>query len=78
MARAGEFYKKTRTLPYRRDVPLKHYAEMRVYLSMAGWFIPPRTITALPDWLKHSVYEQAVWKWLALLVLLLVTVGVFA
>lgn len=77
VARAGEFYQKTRTLPYRRDVPLQHYAEMRVYLSMAGWFIPPRTIEALPGWLKHSVYGQAVWKWVALLVLLLVTVGVF-
>jgi len=77
VARSAEFYKKTRSLPYRRAVPLENYAEMRVYLSMAGWFIPPRTIEALPDWLKNNVYGQAIWKWLALLLLLLLTIGVF-
>ena len=35
--RAREFYEKTRTLPCRRDVPLKNYAGMRPYLSMNGW-----------------------------------------
>ena len=77
VARAEEFYQKTRTLPYRRDVPLKHYAEKRDYLSMASWMIPPRTIERLPDWLKRSVYEQAVWKWLALALLIAFTVVVF-
>jgi MscS family membrane protein len=77
VARAAEFYQKARTLPYRRDVPLKNYAEMRDYLSMASWTIPPRIIEALPDWLKHSVYRQAVWKWLALAAVIAVTVMVF-
>ena len=36
---AEEFYKKTRHLDYRRDVPLPHYMEKRPYLSMGGWFI---------------------------------------
>ncbi|MGD8843590.1 MAG: mechanosensitive ion channel, partial [Gammaproteobacteria bacterium] len=77
VARAGEFYQKTRSLPYRRDVPLENYAEMRAYLSMASWFIPPRAVEGLPGWLKTGLYGQALWKWLALVVLLLVTVAAF-
>jgi MscS family membrane protein len=77
VARAGEFYQKTRVLPYRRDIPLKNYAEKRDYLSMASWLIPPRIIEGLPDWLKYGVYEQAVWKWLALAILIPSTVLVF-
>ena len=77
VARAEEFYQKMRTLPYRRDVPLKDYAEKRVYLSMASWLIPPRTIDGLPDWLKRGVYDQAVWKWLALAGLIPLTIVLF-
>ncbi len=77
VARAGEFYKKTRVLPYRRDIPMQNYASMRHYLSMASGIIPPHSVAALPDWLKHNLYGQAVWKWLALIALLLITVGGF-
>jgi MscS family membrane protein len=77
VARAEEFYQKTRALPYRRDVPLKNYAEKRDYLSMASWMIPPRTIEGFPDWLKRGVYEQAVWKWFALAVLIPLTIALF-
>ena len=74
LARAGEYYQKIRGLPYRRDVPLKNYAEMRDYLSMSGVLISPRTTEGFPDWLKHSVYRQAVWKWIALVALVALTV----
>jgi len=77
VARAEEFYQKSRTLPYRRDVPLKDYAEKRVYLSMASWLIPPRTIDGFPEWLKRGVYEQAVWKWFALAGLIPLTIVLF-
>jgi MscS family membrane protein len=72
VARAEAFYQKVRSLPYRRDVPLKYYAEKRAYLSM-GSAIAPSTIEALPGWLKHSLYGQAVWKWLALAVVVALT-----
>jgi MscS family membrane protein len=77
VARAADFYRKTRALPYRRDVPLKNYAEKRDYLSMASWMIPPRAIEGFPDWLKRGVYEQAVWKWFALAVLIPLTIALF-
>jgi MscS family membrane protein len=76
VARAKEFYEKTRTLSYLRDVPLKNYVEMRPYLSMANWIIPPNTIEGFPDWLKRSVHQQAVWKWVALLILIALTTAV--
>jgi len=74
VARAEEFYKKTLTLPYRRDVPLENFAEIRHYLSVGGWMISRHTIERFPGWLKYSVYRQAVWKWIALIVLIATTV----
>ena len=70
VVRAEEFYEKGCTLPYRRDVPLKNCADMRPYLSIGGWMISSRTIEAFPAWLKHSVYQQAVWKRIALAMLI--------
>jgi len=69
VARAAEFYERTRTLPYRRDVPVENYAEMRHYLSLNGWMISSRTIEAFPGWLKQSLFSQAMWKWIALVLL---------
>ena len=77
--RANEFFRKTRALPYRRDIPLEDYAEKRHYLSMGGWTIPARDIERFPGWLKYSIFEQAVWKWIALTTLLALTfAAVFA
>ncbi len=76
VARAREFYEKARVLPYRRDVPLKNYVEMRRYLSLKSSLIPSRTIEGFPDWLKRSTFQQATWKWIALVVLLILTVAV--
>jgi MscS family membrane protein len=73
VTRAKEFFEKSRALPYRRDVPLKNYADMRPYLTMHGWMISSRTIEGFPGWLKRSVYEQAVWKWIALAILITMT-----
>ena len=70
--RLGEFYEKTRLLPYRHDIPFKNFSEMRHYLSMETWLISSRTIESFPHWLKHSVYEQAVWKWIVLAILIAV------
>ncbi len=70
--RAKEFYEKTRSLPYKRDVPVKNYIEMRPYLSVNGWLISAQTIEAFPDWMKFSIYQQAVWKWLVLAILIFI------
>ena len=69
--RAREFYERTSGLPYRRSIPLENYAEMRPFLSMTGWMISAKTINRFPNWLKHGIYGQAVWKWIALMILIL-------
>ncbi len=46
---------------------------MRPYLSMSGWMISSRTIEGFADWLKRSVHQQAVWKWIALAMLIAMT-----
>jgi MscS family membrane protein len=74
VARAGEFYQRTRMLPYRRAIPIEGFAEMRTYLSPGGWMISARTIKALPEWLKYGVSGQAVWKWLVILLLIAVNI----
>ena len=70
--RAREFYERTSRLPYRRPIPIENYAEMRPFLSMTGWMISAKTINQFPNWLKHGIYGQAVWKWIALMILILV------
>lgn len=70
VARVREFYGNVSGLPYRRDVPLQNYAQMRSYLAMGGWMIPSSFIEAMPKWLKYTIYHQAVWKWTALFMLI--------
>lgn len=71
VARAGDFYDRVKHLPYQRDVVFENYPELRPFLTMRGWLIPPRVVNALPAWMKVSIFKQAVWKWLALVVVLL-------
>lgn len=73
-ANAKEFYKRIRTLPYRRDVPLKNYAEMRRYMAFGSWMIAPKTIEGFPGWMKIIVLDQALWKWIAFVLLLVISV----
>jgi MscS family membrane protein len=72
VARAEEFYEKVQALPYQREVPLKNYADMRPYLSIGASLISSHTIEGFPGWLKRSAYQQAVWKWIALAMLIVV------
>jgi MscS family membrane protein len=73
VARAGMFYAKIRDLPYLRPVPLEHPAELRKYLP--GWMISIDSIERLPAWTRQVLFGQAVWKWGAFAVLLLIILG---
>ena len=68
VAKAEEFYERVRELPYTRPVPLKHFRE--IVMSGGGWMIPFAWIKALPQWLRHPVGEQALWKWVVLFLIL--------
>jgi len=75
VARAEEFYEKVRELPYRRDIPIELYADMRPYLSPLGWVISSRTIEDFPDWLKSNNGKIALWKLIAIIGMLLAMVA---
>lgn len=63
--RAGEFYERTKQLPYRREPPIANVNEfLEVY---GGWAIPLAWVDALPGWMRNIVWGQAVWKWVMLL-----------
>jgi MscS family membrane protein len=64
VARAVEFYNRVRELPYNRPVPVQGLYERRI--TGGGWLIPLSWIEAMPPWFRSSLGGQAVWKWIAL------------
>jgi MscS family membrane protein len=70
--RAHEFFRKTGSLPYVRDVPIANTHQLRQVIP--GWWLSMDSIDRLPGWMRHVLLEQAVWKWIALALLLAVTV----
>jgi MscS family membrane protein len=66
--RSGEFYLKTRALPYLRDIPIENSAGLRQIHG--GWWMGMSTIEQLPAWMRKVVFDHAVWKWGAFAVLM--------
>ena len=66
--RAEEFYERVHALAYTRPVPLEHFRE--ITMNGGGWMIPFAWVKALPSWFRLPVAEQAVWKWMALFLIL--------
>jgi MscS family membrane protein len=66
--RALEFYERTRHLePRSKAVVDDGYALFRTH---PGWMIPMAWVRALPDWAREVYLGQALWQWLAFLLLL--------
>ena len=70
--RSEEFYLKTRSLPYTREVPIQNSNKLRQVLP--GWWISMTTIEQLPGWTKVVVLNHAIWKWIAVALFLVVVV----
>ena len=68
VARAVEFYSRVRDLPYIRPVPVQGLYERRI--TGGGWLVPVSWIEGMPPWLRSSLGGQAVWKWIALALVL--------
>ncbi len=68
--RVREFYERTRSLPYQRDVPIEDTVRLRQRLP--GWWVSMATIESLPGWTRQVVFNHAVWKWGAFAVMLAV------
>ncbi|MEI7705866.1 MAG: mechanosensitive ion channel family protein [Deltaproteobacteria bacterium] len=72
VARAEEFYERTRSVPRLRGVPVP---DMHALVAVGGgWMIPYRSIVGLPAWLRAPLWGQAAWKWFALVLLALACV----
>jgi MscS family membrane protein len=70
VARVEEFYELMRHLPYRRPFPVPGVKELIV--TGGGWMIPYRWIKALPAPMRAPLADQALWKWIATALVLLV------
>jgi MscS family membrane protein len=68
--RAEEFYLKTRSLPYTRDMPIQNSDRLRQVLP--GWWVSMTTIERFPGWAKVVALNHAIWKWIAATLLLFV------
>jgi MscS family membrane protein len=69
VSRARSFYDRVSHLPYKDGTVLED--AYNLYLQSPGPAIPISWVLAMPSWLKALVLGQPVWKWLALLVILL-------
>jgi MscS family membrane protein len=67
--RAREFYEVTRHLSAREDAVVED--GFTLYIAARGWMIPVGLIDALPDWTRGIIFEQTVWQWGLLVVVLL-------
>lgn len=66
--RAEAFFRRVQDVPYRRDAGSPGLHDF--YVHAAGWMIPQALLQALPGWARPTVLGEAVWRWLALAVLL--------
>ena len=73
VAEAGQYYRRVKHLPYREGASPGLYDIVRY---APGWMISERWIFALPAWLRAPAYNQALWQWLALAVMLVVGAAV--
>ncbi len=74
VARAQEFYERTRDLPYLRQPPIENFSSfLDVY---GGWNVPVAAIDALPAWTRRVAWSLAWWKWIVLLLAALANLAV--
>ena len=61
------FYERVEHLPYKPGSSVEIYND---YIMGSGWMIPGGFIRALPQFLKTKLYDQALWQWLGMLLVL--------
>ncbi len=72
VARAADFYERVRHLPY-QDRPTVTPDIFRFYHAEPGWMLPRDWIRSLPLWAHRRPGGQAVWQWIGLGCVLLVS-----
>ena len=69
VARLGEFYQKVKNLPYQPGATEGFYAH---YLSTSNTLLVFKLLQALPSWLNVIYWENTLWQWIGLGILLLI------
>ena len=69
--RAEEFYRKTRHLPLKPDAVIDD--GYNFYRNQTGWLIPSVFHTVLPDAVHQVYYDQTLWQWFLLVVVVALT-----
>ena len=69
VARVREYYSRVDHLPYKSGASVDAYED---YIFGPGPMIPQKWIRNLPAWAKIGIYDQAVWQWSGLLMILLI------
>lgn len=69
--RIPDFYRKVADLPYRSRATAGWYDRYRYGGGGMYKLVPYRWMLALPDWSKHLVLDQPLWRWFGILVVLL-------
>lgn len=64
VSRAVDFYRKVRSLPYK---PGSTPGILSLYRNLPGPMIPLGWIEMLPQWMKKTIRDQAIWQWLGLI-----------
>jgi MscS family membrane protein len=66
VARAKDFYERTKDLPYLRQPPIEDFSSfLAVY---GGWNVSIAWVDELPAWMRHVAWGLAWWKWIVLFV----------
>ena len=71
--RLKNFYERIEHLPYKPGSSVGVYED---YILGSGWMIPSSVIRVLPPFFKIKFYEQAVWQWLGMLLVLSVVAAI--
>lgn len=67
--RLDEYYEKIQHLPYKDGAVQTIYQD---YMQSTGWLYPDALISKLPQWMMHIYKGQALWKWIELIMTLLI------
>jgi MscS family membrane protein len=73
IAQLKNFYQQVEHLPYKPGASVGFYED---YIMGSGWMIPGALIHKLPPFFKNILYEQAVWQWLGLLLVMILGAAV--
>lgn len=76
VAQLSEFYARVKNLPYKTESIPGLYEDYHYGAGGLRNIIPYRWLQNLPDWLTYIILDQPVWRWLGIILLLLLTISI--